>query len=106
MLVLTAAFQDAPAQEQLEPRLRVVRLPAAALPQTRLSVSFDLAFTVRPSLRRRIAALLGDFRPDVVHQHGQFFDLTWATGLWAQQHGARTLLSVHTRLEIFVCLAA
>ncbi len=99
VLVLTAAFQDAPAEEELEPRLRVVRLPAAALPQTRLSVSFDLAFTVRPSLRRRIAALLGDFRPDVVHQHGQFFDLTWATGLWARQHGVPTLLSVHTRLE-------
>jgi glycosyltransferase involved in cell wall biosynthesis len=99
VLVVTAEFQGAPAQEQLDPRLRVVRLPAAALPQTRLSVSFDLAFTVRPSLRRRIADLLGDFRPDVIHQHGQFFDLSWATGLWARTHGVPALLSVHTRLE-------
>ncbi len=99
VLVVTAQFQGAPAEEELEPRLRVVRIPAAALPQTRLSVSFDLAFTVRPSLRGRIAALLGDFRPDVIHQHGQFFDLTWATGLWARKHGVPTLLSVHTRLE-------
>jgi glycosyltransferase involved in cell wall biosynthesis len=99
VLVLTAEFQDAPADEQLEPRLRVVRLPSAALPQTRLSVSFDLAFTLRPSLRRRIAALLRDFRPEVMHQHGQFFDLTWATGLYARRHRIPALLSVHTRLE-------
>jgi glycosyltransferase involved in cell wall biosynthesis len=99
VLVVTAQFQGAPAEEQPEPRLRVVRLPSAALPETRLSVSFDLAFTIRPSLRRRIAQLLGDFRPDVIHQHGQFFDLTWATGLWARRHRVPALLSVHTRLE-------
>ena len=50
VLVLTAAYRGAPDEEELEPRLRVVRLPSASLPQTRLSVSFDLAFTLRPSL--------------------------------------------------------
>jgi glycosyltransferase involved in cell wall biosynthesis len=99
VLVLTAAYKDAPAEEELEPRLRVVRLPAAAIPQTRLSVSFDLAFTLRPSLRKRVTQLLDEFRPDVIHQHGQFFDLTWSTGRWARKKGVPTLLSVHTRLE-------
>jgi glycosyltransferase involved in cell wall biosynthesis len=99
VLVLTAEFQDAPAEEQLEPRLRVVRLPSAALPETRLSVSFDLAFTLRPSLPRRVGRLLREFQPDVIHQHGQFFDLTWATGFYARRHRVPTLLSVHTRLE-------
>jgi glycosyltransferase involved in cell wall biosynthesis len=99
VLVLTAAYHGAPDEEELEPRLRVVRLPSASLPQTRLSVSFDLAFTMRPSRRRRIDQLLDGFRPDVMHQHGQFFDLTWATGRYARQHGIPTLLSVHTRLE-------
>ena len=99
VLVLTAAYQGAPEEEQLEPGLRIVRLPSASLPQTRLSVSFDLAFTLRPSLRRRIATLLDDFGPDVIHQHGQFFDLTWATGLYARRRGVPCLLSVHTRLE-------
>ena len=99
VLVLTAAYRGAPEEEDLEPGLRVVRLPSASLPQTRLSVSFDLAFTLRPSLRRRIDALLEEFRPDVIHQHGQFFDLTWATGGYARRRGVPTLLSVHTRLE-------
>jgi glycosyltransferase involved in cell wall biosynthesis len=99
VLVVTAAYQDAPAEEWLEPRLRVVRLPAAAIPQTRLSVSFDLAFATRPSLHRRLGALLDDFRPDVMHQHGQFFDLTWAAARQGRQRGIPALLSVHTRFE-------
>jgi glycosyltransferase involved in cell wall biosynthesis len=99
VLVLTAAYRGAPHEEELEPGLRVVRLPSASLPQTRLSVSFDLAFTLRPSQRRRIDELLDGFRPDVIHQHGQFFDLTWATGRYARRHAIPTLLSVHTRLE-------
>ncbi|MFL6101428.1 MAG: glycosyltransferase family 4 protein [Actinomycetales bacterium] len=99
VLVLTASYQDAPATETLAPRLRVVRLPSSSLPQTRLSVSFDIAFTTRPSLRRRIRGLLDEFAPDVIHQHGQFFDLSWATGLYARSRGVPVLLSVHTRLE-------
>jgi glycosyltransferase involved in cell wall biosynthesis len=99
VLVLTASYDDAPATEQLAPRLRVVRLPSSSLPQTRLSVSFDIAFTTRPSLRRRVRQLLDEFRPDVIHQHGQFFDLSWATGLYARSRGVPVLLSVHTRLE-------
>lgn len=99
VLVLTASYEDAPATEQLAPRLRVVRLPSSSLPQTRLSVSFDIAFTARPSLRRRVRQLLDEFRPDVIHQHGQFFDLSWATGLYARNRGVPVLLSVHTRLE-------
>ena len=46
-----------------------------------------------------MASLLEAFAPDVLHQHGQFFDLTWLTGWWARRHDVPVLLSVHTRLE-------
>jgi glycosyltransferase involved in cell wall biosynthesis len=98
VLVVTAAYQDAPAEEWRD-GVRVVRMPAVMLPETRLAVSFDISFATRPSLRRRLARLLDDFRPDVIHQHGQFMDLTWATGAYARRRGIPTLLSVHTRLE-------
>ncbi|GGM05036.1 MULTISPECIES: glycosyltransferase family 4 protein [Micromonospora] len=98
VLVLTAAYQDAPAVEERD-GLRIVRLPAFMLPQTRLAVSFDISFTTRPSVLRRVRRLLDDFRPDVIHQHGQFFDLTWVTSLYARKRGVPVLLSVHTRLE-------
>lgn len=84
VLVLTAAYGSAPAEEERD-GLRIVRLPSWSLPETRLAVSFDILFTLRPQLPARLRRLLDDFRPDVIHQHGQFFDLTWATGLYARR---------------------
>ncbi len=98
VLVLTAAYAGAPAEEERD-GLRIVRLPASMIPQSRLSVSFDIAFTMRRGAYKRVAALLEDFAPDVLHQHGQFFDLTWMSGLWARRHHVPALLSIHTRLE-------
>jgi len=98
VLVLTAAYEDAPEVEKRD-GLRIVRLPAAMIPKSRLSVSFDIAFTMRRGAYRRVAKLLDDFSPDAIHQHGQFFDLTWLSGLWARRNHVPALLSVHTRLE-------
>ncbi len=98
VIVLTATYGDAPAYEERD-GLKIFRIQALTMPATRLAISFDMAFTLRPSLRRRVAELLDAFKPDVLHQHGQFFDLTWATGAWAARHQVPVLLSVHTRLE-------
>ena len=46
VLVVTAAYQDAPAEEERD-GVRVVRLPAYTLPESRLAVSFDLSFATR-----------------------------------------------------------
>ena len=98
VLVVTAAYGQAPARE-LRDGIRIVRLPAVMLPETRFAVSFDLSFASRPTLARDLARLLDDFGPDVIHQHGQFMDLTWASGAYARRRGIPALLSVHTRLE-------
>lgn len=98
VLVLTAAYADAPAREERD-GLTIIRMPSVALPKTRFAVSFDISFATRPGLARSIARILDDFRPDVIHQHGQFFDLTWATGKYARKRDIPVLLSVHTRLE-------
>lgn len=99
VLVVTAAYQDAPPEEVLPEGVRVVRLPAFMIPESKLAVSFDISFATRPSLKKRLAKLLDAFKPDVIHQHGQFFDLTWASGRYAVRRQVPTLLSVHTRLE-------
>jgi glycosyltransferase involved in cell wall biosynthesis len=98
VLVVTAAYQDAPEREERD-GLTIVRLPSFALPESGLAVSFDISFASRPSLWKRLSTLLDEFRPDVIHQHGQFFDLTWASGLYARRRKVPTLLSIHTRLE-------
>jgi glycosyltransferase involved in cell wall biosynthesis len=98
VLVLTAAYEGAAEVEERD-GLRIVRLPAAMIPKSRLSVSFDIAFTMRRGAYRRVAELLDGFAPEVIHQHGQFFDLTWLSGAWARRHKVPVLLSIHTRLE-------
>ena len=98
VLVLTAAYEDAPATEERD-GLRIIRLPAWMMPQTRLAVSFDISFASRPGMLRRVRRVLDDFGPEAIHQHGQFFDLTWATGLYARKRRVPVLLSIHTRLE-------
>ncbi len=97
VLVLTATYRDAPLEEHVG-GCRIVRLPSWKLPKS-LSFNFDIGFTLRPSLQGRVNQILDGFRPDVIHQHGQFFDLTWISGLYARKRGIPTLLTVHTRLE-------
>jgi glycosyltransferase involved in cell wall biosynthesis len=98
VLVLTTEYGDAPSEE-IHKGVRIVRLPSSTLPQLKLSIDFDIAFAVRPGALRRVRRLLDEFRPDVIHQHGQFFDLTWLTGWYARRRKVPVLLSVHTRLE-------
>ncbi len=98
VLVLTAQYDGAP-NEEVREGVRIIRLPAATLPESRINVSFDLSFVTRPGLARRLNSILDAFGPDVIHQHGQFMDLTWATGNYARRRNIPTLLSIHTRLE-------
>ncbi|MEZ3160035.1 glycosyltransferase family 4 protein [Microbacterium sp. BWT-B31] len=98
ILVITATYGDAP-REEVRDGVRIVRIPAWTLPKSRLSANFDIGFTISPSAKRRVFAVLDEFAPDVIHQHGQFFDLTWLSGWWARKRRVPTLLSIHTRLE-------
>jgi glycosyltransferase involved in cell wall biosynthesis len=98
VLVLTAAYGQAPAQEERD-GYRIVRLPAVKMPKLGLSIDFDLSFAAPvPGNRRRVHRLLHGFQPDAVHLHGQFFDLSWLAGGYARRHGVPSLLTVHTLL--------
>lgn len=98
VLVLTATYGDA-AREEVRDGFRIRRLPCWTLPKTRFAANFDIGFTMSPRTVRDVFAQLDEFAPDVVHQHGQFFDLTWISGFWARKRRVPTLLSIHTRLE-------
>jgi glycosyltransferase involved in cell wall biosynthesis len=96
VLVVTASFRDAPAEERGD-HYHVVRLRSFA-PETKLAFNYDIPFVSSPANARRVFRLLDQFRPDVVHQHGQFFDLTWLSTSWARRRHVPVVLSVHTRL--------
>lgn len=97
VLVLTSAYGEAPEQERRD-GYQIVRLPSWSLPKLKLAMNYDVTFTVSPRNYRRLARILDDFEPDVVHQHGQFFDLTWMSTIWARRRGVPTVLTVHTAL--------
>jgi glycosyltransferase involved in cell wall biosynthesis len=97
VLVVTSGYADAPEEERRD-GYRVVRLPSWALPKLKLAMNYDVTFTMSPRNYQRLARLLDDFEPDVVHQHGQFFDLTWMSSIWARRRGVPTVLTVHTAL--------
>ena len=97
VLVVTAAYRDAPAEEERD-GLRIVRLPSVAL-TSKVAFNYDVLFTASPKNVRRLFGLLDAFDPDVVHQHGQFFDLTWMSSIWARRRRVPTVLTVHTRFQ-------
>lgn len=98
VLVITAAYQDAP-REEVRNGYRVVRLPAMKMPKLGLSIDFDMTFTtMRPGNLRRVFKLLDGFKPDIIHQHGQIFDLSWLTGWYARRRKVPTVLTIHTLL--------
>jgi glycosyltransferase involved in cell wall biosynthesis len=97
VLVVTAAYRDAPAEECRD-GLRIVRLPSLAI-TSKLAFNYDIPLTATPRNARRLFRLLDDFQPDVVHQHGQFFDLTWMSSIWAHRRRVPRVLTVHTRFQ-------
>lgn len=97
VLIVAAAYRDAPAEEELD-GLRIVRLRSVAL-TSRIAFNYDIPFTASPGNMRRLFHLLDEFAPDIVHQHGQFFDLTWMSSLWARRRRVPTVLTVHTRFQ-------
>jgi glycosyltransferase involved in cell wall biosynthesis len=98
VLVITASFADAPSDEQRD-GYRVVRLDSWSLPKSKLTFRFDINFAFSPSNLRALFRVLDDFAPDVLHQHGQFFDLTFMSSVYAWRRELPVVLSVHTRLE-------
>lgn len=97
VLVITAAYRDQRMNEVIE-GIQVVRVPAWTMPATPLSFNFDINFALLPGNSRRVRRLLEEFEPEVIHSHGQFFDLTWKALRWARNRAVPVVLTLHTRL--------
>ncbi len=95
--VATTSVPGAPEREELD-GIHVVRLPAWSVTPGSLAFNYALPFVTRPGVIGRINRLFDEARPDVVHQNGQFFDLTFATTLVAWRRRVPRVLTVHTPL--------
>jgi glycosyltransferase involved in cell wall biosynthesis len=97
VLVITATYQDAP-RDEMRDGYRVVRLPSWTPPPSRLGMNYEIPWTISPRNMRRLFRLLDEFQPDVVHQGGQFFDLTFMSAIWARRRKVPAVLTVYTAL--------
>jgi glycosyltransferase involved in cell wall biosynthesis len=96
VLIITSSFETAPNDEDVG-GCRVVRFPSFA-PSMRAAFNYEIPFMSSPRNWRRLEQVLDEFAPQVIHQHGQFFDLTWMSTAWARRRRVPVVLSVHTRL--------
>jgi glycosyltransferase involved in cell wall biosynthesis len=95
--VATTSVPDAPQREEID-GITVVRLPSWSVTPGSLAFNYALPFVIRPGAIRRVKRLFDEVRPDVVHQNGQFFDLTFVTTWVAWRRGVPRVLTVHTPL--------
>lgn len=96
--VVTAQYADAP-QHETRDGYDVFRLPAWKMPELPIAFGYDIRFTLSPRNLRSFFKLLDAFRPAVIHQHGQFFDLAYLSCLYAWRRRVPHMTSVHARLE-------
>lgn len=97
-MVFTASYENAP-EHETQGTVKIRRFKAWKLPKFGKLLAFDIRFCTTPANIRRIFRALDDFKPDVLHIHGQFMDLAWIASAYARRRRIPTLLSVHTRLE-------
>ncbi len=98
VLVITATPAASGDQRPASPEFPVERVRAWRINFGKAAYNYDIPFATRPSVIRSVTRMLDDFNPDVIHQNGQFFDLSFITGLWARRRRVATVLNVHTAL--------
>ncbi len=98
VLVITATPTADGTELQQPAGFSVERVRAWRVNLGKASYNYEIPFATRPSVIRSVTAMLDEFDPDIVHQNGQFFDLSYITGLWAKRRHVPTVLNVHTAL--------
>jgi glycosyltransferase involved in cell wall biosynthesis len=97
VMVVTTQPENTSASDDID-GIHVVRVPAKWVAPGKVSFNYRLPFCIRPSIFGRLNKIFKAFEPDVIHQNGQFFDLTLATTLVASRRKIPRVLTVHTPL--------
>jgi glycosyltransferase involved in cell wall biosynthesis len=97
VLILTGTYKKAKLTETKDGYF-IHRLPTWVLPESKFTLNFDINFALRWGNSSRLKRILDDFKPDVIHCHGQFLDLTWKALKYAKLRDVPSILTLHTRL--------
>ena len=97
VMVVTTQPENTSTSDNID-GIHIVRVPAKWVAPGKVSFNYRLPFCIRPSIFGRLNKIFKAFEPDVIHQNGQFFDLTLATTLVARRRKIPRVLTVHTPL--------
>ena len=97
VMVVTTQPENTSASDNID-GIHIVRVPAKWVAPGKVSFNYRLPFCIRPSIFGRLNKIFKAFEPDVIHQNGQFFDLTLATTLVASRRKIPRVLTIHTPL--------
>jgi glycosyltransferase involved in cell wall biosynthesis len=95
--VLTVTPEERVVDEILD-GFRVVRVPSRGMNVGRLAFNYNLPFITWFGVRDEIGGILDRVKPDIVHLHGQFWDLCQWAGAAAKKRSLPVVLSVHTAI--------
>jgi glycosyltransferase involved in cell wall biosynthesis len=87
---------DGRAREDHIDGVAVYRLPSTSVRLGKLAFHYSLPFTTRRGVQRNIDRIIEMVDPDVVHLHGQFWDLCYWAGTSARSRGIPVVMTVHT----------
>jgi len=98
VLVITAQVDSSlPEYAEEEDGVIVYRLEALMLPELPIALNFPwLNFTFRPSNMRRVAAILEEHRPDILHLHNHMFDLGLMAARMRKRYRIPLITTIHT----------
>ena len=97
-VMVLSAQPDGASRTDVIDGIRVVRLPARWAQPGKVSFNYSIPFVVRARVLRQVRTIIREFKPDVIHQNGQFFDLTLITSVAAWRERIPRVLTIHTPL--------
>ena len=97
VMVLTAQ-PDGAARFDLIDGIPVTRLRTRWAQPGKVSFNYSIPFVFRRRVLREVRDVIRKFAPDVIHQNGQFFDLTMITSVAAWRQQIPRVLTIHTPL--------
>lgn len=87
---------DGHAHEERLDGFTVLRIPSRTIRLGGLAFNYALPFTTRRGVQQTVNGILNRIKPDVVHLHGQFWDLCYWAGSAARARGIPVVMTVHT----------
>lgn len=97
VIVITARVEPSLPEYSIEDGVHVYRLKAYVLPKLPIALNFPwLNFTFGPSNLKRVAGILDEHQPDILHLHNHMFDLGFIATRMRKQYRIPLVITIHT----------